>query len=132
MEDDPNNMTMIATVHPFKPNDRNSHFKIEDVTDDPKYNRDFDDEELEGALVEYCRLDSKPQKSPHSICDASTVVSARSNHQDQSIAPGNWKSGTVAKNIASPMAHIIDVEVGQTCSNMATCKCHGFRPHQWR
>uniref|UniRef100_A0A183BIU1 Protein kinase domain-containing protein n=1 Tax=Globodera pallida TaxID=36090 RepID=A0A183BIU1_GLOPA len=69
------NMAMIATVHPFKRPCANSStdvngrrnsgpgtvgpkddgLRIEDVTDDPRYNKDDDDAEFEeGALVEYC------------------------------------------------------------------------------
>ncbi|CEF66756.1 Four and a half LIM domains protein 3 [Strongyloides ratti] len=75
-------MSMIATVYPFQRSSNNhdevdernddegtekdhydnqSHFKIEDVTDDPNYQIDDDkneDDNYEGSLVEYCRLDS--------------------------------------------------------------------------
>uniref|UniRef100_A0AC34F936 PET domain-containing protein n=1 Tax=Panagrolaimus sp. ES5 TaxID=591445 RepID=A0AC34F936_9BILA len=128
-------MAMIATVHPY--NRKNSGFKIEDVTDDPKYQNN-DEGELEGALVEYCRIDSRNYKPQHSVCEASTVVSARGNNNNDKHSfstgipapPTSWKSSTVANQ--HQMAHIIDVEVGQPCSAMAQCKCFGFRPHPWR
>jgi hypothetical protein len=81
---------MIATVHPYKPqNDAvNSGFKIEDVTDDPKY-KDYDPDNfggLEGSLVEYCRIDSRHQnKAPH-VFGPSSVVSARSINLDQKVS----------------------------------------------
>uniref|UniRef100_A0A0N5CGQ0 LIM zinc-binding domain-containing protein n=1 Tax=Strongyloides papillosus TaxID=174720 RepID=A0A0N5CGQ0_STREA len=79
-------MSMIATVYPFQRSSNNhdkledrsdeegvekdnyenqSHFKIEDVTDDPNYQIDDDKNEednYEGSLVEYCRLDSTDKK----------------------------------------------------------------------
>ncbi|TKR59578.1 hypothetical protein L596_029230 [Steinernema carpocapsae] len=118
------NMTMIATVHPF--NAANDRFQIEDVTDDPKYKDQYEEEEQDGSLVEYCKLDT-PKKAPN-VCEAARVVSARM-ERFRPATPA-WKSSTVAHN--THMAHIIDVEVGRPCSAMATCKCHGFRPHPWR
>ncbi|KAK0428365.1 hypothetical protein QR680_010760 [Steinernema hermaphroditum] len=120
------NMTMIATVHPF--NAANDRFQIEDVTDDPKYNKPYGDEDQDGSLVEYCKLDS-PKKAPN-VCEAAKVVSAKYDRFRSPSSTPSWKSSTVANN--AHMAHIIDVEVGRPCSAMATCKCHGFRPHPWR
>uniref|UniRef100_A0AC35TZC2 CLASP_N domain-containing protein n=1 Tax=Rhabditophanes sp. KR3021 TaxID=114890 RepID=A0AC35TZC2_9BILA len=78
VQDTTTNMAMIATVYPFKRNtnqaDSNqvdikkkgyesdddydrSHFKIEDVTDDPNYKSPDENENYEGSLVEYCKLD---------------------------------------------------------------------------
>jgi len=83
-------MAMIARVHPFKQSSdhHNSGYnggrmQIEDVTDDPKYKDidEFNENGLEGSLIEYCRLDKNPNTRPprHSVCEASTVVKAKLN-----------------------------------------------------
>uniref|UniRef100_A0A7E4UY03 Four and a half LIM domains protein 2 n=1 Tax=Panagrellus redivivus TaxID=6233 RepID=A0A7E4UY03_PANRE len=132
------NMAMIATVHPYnRDNTSSSGFKIEDVTDDPKY-QDDDEGELEGALVEYCRIDHREQKPAHNVCEAATVVSARGiNNNDKLLSftpstPAAWKSSTASAVGTPRMANIIDVDVGSICSASNQCKCFGFRPHQWR
>ncbi|KAI6228980.1 BMA-LIM-9, isoform c [Aphelenchoides fujianensis] len=124
----------IATVRPYKREDSSSHnhFKIEDVTDDPKY-KDYDSNStgLEGALIEYCRLDSRQQPAgPHVFNDASTVLSARS--VEQRAPSSNWKSrlgGGQLERTAHPansMAHTIDVDVGGRCLKCGL-NCRGFR-----
>ncbi|KAI1722432.1 hypothetical protein Ddc_06589 [Ditylenchus destructor] len=152
-------MAMIATVHPYKRSEQHSNsnghrpssgFKIEDVTDDPKYKnyKDPYSNEIgpeEGSLVEYCRLDNHKnggnRNSPaaHRVFEANTTVKTRSSPPQSKIPllqPKTWISNTAANQRSAlqpgQMAHVIDVEVGQPCSAMATCNCFGFRPHPWR
>ncbi|KAI6182377.1 BMA-LIM-9, isoform c [Aphelenchoides bicaudatus] len=121
---------MIATVHPYKPqNDAaNSHFKIEDVTDDPRY-KDPDGPELERSFVEYCRIDSRHQQKAPNVFEPSSVVSARSVNLEQQKPIAHWRPTNLEK---TQMANVIEVQVGQPCTRQKTCNCIGFRPHQWR
>ncbi|KAI6178810.1 Lim-9 [Aphelenchoides besseyi] len=121
---------MIA-IHPYKREDNNSHFKIEDVTNDPKY-KDYDPDNvgLEKSFVEYCRLDSP---SGPNVYDASTVVSARSVHHEMKAPTGNWKS-RIERTTNQPtqkMANIIDVDVGSRCLACGLA-CRGFEAHRFR
>ena len=48
--------------------------------------QDNDEEELEGAMVEYCRIDSRDYNLPtHTVCEAPTVVSARGNNNNDKV-----------------------------------------------
>uniref|UniRef100_A0A1I7X210 Ovule protein n=1 Tax=Heterorhabditis bacteriophora TaxID=37862 RepID=A0A1I7X210_HETBA len=70
---------MLTAVNPYSSSSKN-HFQIQDVTDDPEYSSygNENKEPEEGALVEYCKLDKSRQPSIPRICEASTVVSAKS------------------------------------------------------
>uniref|UniRef100_A0A0N4ZNF6 Non-specific serine/threonine protein kinase n=1 Tax=Parastrongyloides trichosuri TaxID=131310 RepID=A0A0N4ZNF6_PARTI len=103
-------MSMIATVYPFQRSSNNcdddddrendgkiekdnyndgNHFKIEDVTDDPNYqdgDNKEDEDNYEGSMVEYCRLDSNNSNDKfnprNSIFEA---VSCRQKSSDKDI-----------------------------------------------
>jgi hypothetical protein len=62
------------------------------VTDDPKY-KDYDPDSpgLEGAMVEYCRLDSRQQGSIPTVFEPSTVVSARSINKEQKVSGSDMR-----------------------------------------
>uniref|UniRef100_A0A915EHK9 Uncharacterized protein n=1 Tax=Ditylenchus dipsaci TaxID=166011 RepID=A0A915EHK9_9BILA len=144
-------MAQIATVHPFNngantnPYHSSSTYKFEDVTDDPKYKQQGDDNENreEGSLIEWNRLDKHGSKTSsnnnnrHSVCEANSAVKTRSTSLAGSklLAPSNWRQSPVQRQQPSSqqqMAHVIDVQVGQPCTAMAHCNCFGFRPHTWR
>ena len=50
-----------------------------------QYQSNDDEGELEGALVEYCRIDSHNYKPEHSVCEAASVVSARGNNNNDKV-----------------------------------------------
>ncbi|VDO75923.1 unnamed protein product [Heligmosomoides polygyrus] len=89
---------MLAAVNPYSTSSSNTHFQIQDVTDDPEYSSYGNENEAppeEGALVEYCRLDKRDQSTIPRICEASTVVSAKL--RNPPLIP---KSTTVSYNTA--------------------------------
>ncbi|CAD5206948.1 unnamed protein product [Bursaphelenchus okinawaensis] len=131
---DEDEMAMIARVKPYqasKDENPHSHYQFEDVTDDPKY-QEKKLPDLEGALVEYCRIDHNKQKPQPQVLQSHTVVSARSQVDSFGGSPKARPQAAIWAADRKLMAHIIDVDVGQPCSNSAKCQCYGFRPHPWR
>lgn len=107
---------MSPTIPRFEQNTR----EIETLLALQYKDYDPDAPTLEGALVEYCRLDAKNAEKPrHSVCEASTVISARSSHLNgvrgwRRLSPAAQR-GTAVPYCMRLLVMVMDAAVHHCC-----------------